>query len=54
MTFTFADEQADMIRQAIDEIQQTDSYKYTETFGNENANGNALFLIVRQWAEQKK
>lgn len=54
MTFTFADEQADMIRQAIDEIKQTDSYKYTETFGNENANGNALFLIVRQWAEQKK
>ena len=54
MTFTFADEQADVIRQAIDEIKQTDLYKYAETFGNKNANGNALSLIVRQWAEQKK
>ena len=26
----------------------------TETMGNENSNGNALYLIVMQWAEQKK
>lgn len=54
MTFTFADEQADLIQRAINEIKKTDSYKYAERFGNENANGNALFLIVKQWEEQKK
>lgn len=54
ITFTLSDEQADMIRRAIKEIKQTDLYKYTESFGNENANGNALFLIIRQWEEQKK
>lgn len=26
----------------------------TETFGNTNKNGNALYEVVRQWAEQKK
>lgn len=54
ITFTLSDEQADMIRRAIEEIKQTDLYKYAESFGNENANGNALSLIVRQWEEQKK
>lgn len=54
MTFTFADEQAELIRRAIDVIKTTDFYKHAETFGNENANGNALSLIVRQWEEQKK
>jgi hypothetical protein len=28
--------------------------EYAETMGNENSNGNALYLIVMQWAEQKK
>jgi hypothetical protein len=32
----------------------TDEYKYAETMGNENSNGNALYLIIIQWAEQKK
>ena len=54
MTFTLADEQANIIKNAIDKIKQTDFYKYCETFGNENSNGNALYLIVQQWAEQKK
>ena len=54
MTFTFAKEQADRILGAIEEIKQTDAYKYTETFGNENSNGNALYQIVMQWEEQRK
>lgn len=54
MTFTLADEQAEQIKNAIDEIKQSDEYKYCETMGNENSNGNALYLIVMQWAEQKK
>ena len=54
MTFTLADEQAIQIQNAISEIKQTDEYKYAETMGNENSNGNALYLIVMQWAEQRK
>jgi hypothetical protein len=54
MTFTLADEQAIQIQNAIAEIKLTDEYKYAETMGNENSNGNALYLIIMQWAEQKK
>ena len=54
MTFTLADEQVEQIKNAIADIKQTEEYKYTETMGNENSNGNALYLIVMQWAEQRK
>jgi hypothetical protein len=54
MTFTLADEQATVIKNAIDDIKGTDEYKYAETMGNENINGNALYLIVATWAEQRK
>jgi hypothetical protein len=54
MTFTLADEQADQIKNAIADIKETEEYKYCETMGNENSNGNALYLIIMQWAEQKK
>ena len=54
MTFTLADEQAEQIKNAIADIKQTDEYKYAETMGNENSNGNALYLIITQWAEQRK
>jgi hypothetical protein len=54
MTFTLADEQAIQIQNAIADIKQTEEYKYAETMGNENSNGNALYLIVMQWAEQRK
>ncbi len=53
MTFTLADEQAEQIKNAIADIKQTEEYKYAETMGNENSNGNALYLIVMQWAEQR-
>ena len=54
MTFTLADEQAIQLKNAIEEIKRTEEYKYVETMGNENGNGNALYLIIMQWAEQKK
>ena len=54
MTFTLADEQAEQIKNAIADIKLTEEYKYCETMGNENSNGNALYLIVMQWAEQRK
>ena len=54
MTFTLADEQADQIKNAIADIKATEEYKYAETMGNENSNGNALYLIIMQWVEQRK
>jgi len=54
MTFNLADEQAIQIQNAISDIKQTNEYKYAETMGNENSNGNALYLIIMQWAEQRK
>lgn len=54
MTFTLADEQAEQIKNAISDIKLTEEYKYCETMGNENSNGNALYLIIMQWVEQRK
>ena len=51
MTFTLADEQAEQIK--IADIKPTDENKYSETMGNENSNGNALYLIMIQWNEKK-
>jgi len=54
MTFTLADDQAILIQNAIKDVHGMDEYKYMETFGNENSNGNALYLIVSQWDGQRK
>ncbi len=54
ITYTLADKQVTYIKNAIAKIKQTDKFKYCETFGNENINGNALYFIVMQWVEQKK
>lgn len=53
MTFTLADEQATVIKNALRDMQATEEYKYAETFGNENGNGNALYLIIQAWAGQR-
>lgn len=53
MTFTLADEQAFVIKNAIDEIKKTDEFKYAETFGNENSNGNALYLLISNMTNQR-
>lgn len=49
ITFTLSDKQAELIRGKIKEIKETEEYNYVETFGNENSNGNALYLLVSQW-----
>lgn len=54
MTFTVADEQVEQINNAIESIKRTEEFKYVETFGNENSNGNSLYLLVMQWGEQRK
>ena len=50
MTFVLHEEQKKVIQQALDSVSDC----IEETFGNTNKNGNALYEVVRQWAEQKK
>ena len=50
MTFTLSPEQEEAVKDALDAVKND----ITETFGNPNANGNALYEVVRQWEEQKK
>lgn len=52
MNFTLANEQAEVIKSAL-EIARGD-INDTDTFGNKNSNGNALFKIVNEWVEQRK
>ncbi len=52
MTFMLADEQAELIKDALKLVKGDDESEY-ETFGNQNSNGNALYKVVKQWAEQK-
>ena len=54
MTFTLSNEQQSIISQTIKDAKQMDEYKYIETFGNTNSNGNALYLILTQWADARK
>ena len=50
MTFTLHQRQKELIEYAISAVKDD----VTETFGNTNGNGNALYEVVKQWAEQKK
>lgn len=50
MAFTLHEKQKELIQYAMSLV--TDDVK--ETFGNTNKNGNALYEVVRQWAEQRK
>ncbi len=50
MTFTLHTKQKELIEYAMSTV----SDNITETFGNTNKNGNALYEVIKQWAEQKK
>lgn len=54
MAFILADEQAEQIKMALDDVKASEDFKYCETFSNTNSNGNALYLLVMEWAGQKK
>lgn len=54
MPFTMADEQAEELKLALTQIKQSEDFRNMETFGNQNQNGNALYYLLRKWAEQKK
>ena len=50
MTFTLHERQKELIEYALAQV----GSDVSETFGNSNKNGNALYEVVRQWAKQKK
>lgn len=49
MTFTLADEQAEIIKEALNKAKSSTNFDFVERYGNENSNGNGLFLIVSEW-----
>jgi hypothetical protein len=49
-SFRLHTEQANLVRWACEQVKN----EIKETYGNKNSNGNAIFEVVRQWAEQKK
>ena len=53
LTFTLADEQAELVRNALTNAKAFDEFKYIETMGNSNQNGNALYFLVSQWEGQR-
>ena len=50
MTFTLHEKQKELIEYAMELV----GPEISETFGNTNKNGNSLYEVVRQWAEQRK
>jgi hypothetical protein len=52
MSFTFSDEQAEDVKQAISEMKKSGAYADYEG-DNQNSNGNALWLVVVEWKQRK-
>ena len=48
ITFTLADEQAEEIKSALESAKHSPLFE-SNMFGNENSNGNALYVIVQEW-----
>lgn len=53
-TFTLHDEQVALIEYAMQQMKEIYTTDDMETFGNTNINGNLLYMVVKEWAEQKK
>lgn len=53
ITFTLADEQAEKVKEAIEMVKKSENYKFVDTMGNENSNGNALYCLVLEWLNGK-
>ena len=53
MSLTFSDDQVEQVNEAISKMKQTDTYKSYENEYNKNSNGNALYLVVLEWLQQR-
>lgn len=54
MTFIMRDEQVQEVKAALKKAKSRKDFKEIDFFGNKNANGNAIYLIIKEWDEQKK
>lgn len=54
ISFSFSQEQADYVNKMVKKMKGTTEFKDFCYEENNNSNGNALFLILKQWEEQKK
>ena len=54
ITFMLMPEQLKAVQEALERVKHSEEYKYVETFGNANTNGNAIYLIIQQWAGARK
>ena len=52
MNLTFSDDQVEVVKDAINKMKQTEKYKNYVGI-NQNSNGNALYLVVEEWLQQK-
>jgi len=50
MTFTVHEEQKGLIEYVLSQVEINDA----DTYGNTNQKGNAIYKVVKQWAEQRK
>lgn len=50
-TFFLSKEQLTVINNLIQEVQNTEEFKYIETFGNENSRSNALYFICQNFVK---
>lgn len=53
MTFTFSNDEAQIVNEAISEMKRSEDFKSYNNPENQNSNGNALFLVVNEWLQQK-
>lgn len=53
MSLTFSDDQVETINEAINKMKNMELYKNYENEYNNNSNGNALYLVVLEWLQQK-
>lgn len=51
ISFSLTDEQAIVVRDALARIKKTDEFRYCETYGNEDVDGNALYLIAAKYLQ---
>ena len=49
ITFTCTGEQMEKVKEAIESAKSSPDMVQAEAMGNENKNGNALFVIAMQW-----
>ena len=55
VSFTLTSEQAELVKEQLKVCQQeVGEFDDVDTFGNSNKNGNAIYKIVKQWADAKR